>query len=156
MLPAPYDAKIRLRNVNQRRLHRLSSKSELWEADSGQNSGDPHGLRAQFSDPVSTDTNSAEPAHRLVDDRPPLQRWPRIFAKPTQIAALSCKLAPPATAHFARPSFTAWLPQSKATTVEEQAVSRVKHGPLREKTWETRPESPEYAYLPGARESAAH
>ena len=38
------------------------------------------------------------------------------------------------------PSFNEEEAESKATMVDEQAVSMVKHGPRREKTWEMRPD----------------
>lgn len=50
--PAPFDTKVRLSGVSKRRLHRVSSKSDLWEAaDSSQISGAPLWIRGPFFRP---------------------------------------------------------------------------------------------------------
>ena len=58
------------------------------------------------------------------------------------MAAESCRFTPLAAADLHLPKRIAWLAQSRATTVAEQAVSTVKHGPRKDRVCDTRPESP--------------
>ena len=52
----------------------------------------------------------------------------------------SCRLLPATTERSHLPKRFACAAQSSATSVEEQAVSIVKQGPLSPRAWETRPE----------------
>lgn len=52
----------------------------------------------------------------------------------------SCKLLPATTERSHLPKRLACAAQSRATRVDEQAVSIVKHGPRRPRACETRPE----------------
>eukprot|EP00959_Pyramimonas_sp_CCMP1952_P380280 7966728-Pyramimonas_sp.AAC.1 len=54
----------------------------------------------------------------------------------------SCRFTPATHPISWRPMRLAWLAQSMATNVDEQAVSMAKQGPRRPRAWEMRPDRP--------------